>query len=142
MVRRFSVIVFTLVAFFALPATPAAANVNLFIKAVPSSWPGTYTASASATGVAVRWVANGDKLYVKDTASDGRRVGAHFFVAGSSTDGTCYSTLGSGKTGLCDLALTEGRDLDIYLVTCDADTTDCGNEDLWTGLLPIIHTHT
>lgn len=89
----------------------------------------------------MRWVANGDKLHVKDTAADGRRVGAHFFVNASSTDGTCYTTLGSGKTGLCDLALAEGRDLTIYLITRDADTTDCGNEDLWTPLLPIMHTH-
>lgn len=74
---------------------------------------------------------------------NGRRVGAWFFVEGTgAVDGICYSTLGSGNTGPCDLSLTEGRNLKIFLVTCDADTTDCSNADLWTILSPMISTHT
>lgn len=114
-------------------ATPAGASETYMIKSVSSSWPSSYTASGSATGVSVRWVATGDKMYVKDTAADGRRSGAWFFITGSGAiDGICYNTLGSGKTGLCDLELTEGRTLTVFPVTCDADTaaSKCATGDV------------
>ena len=125
------------------PVTSAEASDTHFLKAAPSSWPSSYTKGASATGVSVRWVASGDKLYVKDTAADGRRTGAWFLIEGSgAVDGICYNTLGSGKTGLCDLELTEGRTLWIFLVTCDADTANCSDENQWTVLSPYIQTTT
>lgn len=91
----------------------------------------------------MRWVAGGDRLYVKDTAADGKRVGAWFIIVGSgSVDGICYSTLGSGKAGLCDLELTEGRSLTIFLATCDADTANCNDDNQWKVLPSYIETTT
>lgn len=114
-------------------STPASASDALIYEAKSSSWPSAYTASAEGTGVAVRWVANGDKLYVKDTKKDGRRAGAVLIMTGSGgVVVLCENTLGAGSAGLCNLALTENREIDVYAATCDADTTNCTNEDNWT----------
>jgi len=132
------------VVFSGLGSTPASASDTLVFEAQSSSWPSSYTASAKGTGVELRWVANGDKLYVKDTKADGRRAGAVLIMTGSGGIVVlCENTLGSGRAGLCNLALTENRDISIYAVTCDGDTTDCSNEDNWTVVLGGgVRTHT
>lgn len=134
MLKRLLAAAFT-AALFSWQAIPAQASDVHFLKAASSSWPSSYTKSVSSPGVSARWVANGDKLYVKDTAADGRRVGAWFLIEGSgAVEGICYNTLGSGKAGLCDLELTEGRTLWIFLVTCDADVSNCNDESQWKVL--------
>lgn len=118
-------------------AAPAHASYDTtYQKGVSATFPSSYTASGSGTGVSFRWVADGEKLYVKDTSADGRRSGVLWGVThGSTSDwGLCYNTLGSGKTALCDLSFAENLTIWLQPVTCDADVAPhgCMADEDWT----------
>lgn len=144
MIKRLAAIVLA-APFLALPATaPAQAEPFTTYTAKAATYPASCTATSSGTGVKVCWQATGEKLYVKDTAADGRRVGAYFMATYGShyVDGICVSTLGSGKTGLCDLALTEGLKVTIFSVTCDVSTAAHGcQDDLDWKFYSMVDTH-
>lgn len=103
-------------------------------RAMAVDFPSSCTAIASVTGAKTCWQATGEKLYVKDTASDGRRAGGLFQVwwaEGGSSLLKCENTNGNGTTVLCDFSFPENLQVLLFAGTCDGGSTSCDDDSSW-----------
>lgn len=78
--------------------------------------------NAYADGCFVR---NGDKLWIRDTASDSRRVAVQWKLSDGSRAGMCVNTLGYPQEASCDKNFPEALNISIRVGRCDGSTSSC-----------------
>ena len=84
---------------------------------------------------AAQFQPHGDRLWVLDKASDGRRVGVHWQLedgTGVLATGLCWHNGGDNKWGSCGYSwMPEGKWLIFRAGSCNANNSDCSKVGNW-----------